>query len=239
MCAPWPDEHVDHPCAHLGTVGDQPDLADGPSRRRAAALAGHRGDPVGARAGLTDTEPGVRATALAALARAGGIAVTDVCNGLVDPAHEVRRRALEVAVDADLPITELGPAVLSCLEDPDDSVVEVAAWALGELGERNPLPPTSIAVLARVATDHVDPLAREAAVAALGALADSRGLDAILAGTKDKPAVRRRAVLALAAFDGPRVDEALQRASLDRDWQVREAAELLQGEEPGSPTSPD
>ena len=68
---------------------------------------------------------------------------------------------------------------------------------------------------------------REAAVAALGAIGDPAGLPAILAATSDKPAVRRRAVLALAPFDGPEVDAALERALSDRDWQVRQAAEDL------------
>ena len=72
----------------------------------------------------------------------------------------------------------------------------------------------------------------ESAVAALGAIGDDRGLDAILAATTDKPAIRRRAVLALAPFvdpDHPRAAEvaaALRaRRSTDRDWQVRQAAE--------------
>ncbi|MST32935.1 HEAT repeat domain-containing protein, partial [Acidimicrobiaceae bacterium USS-CC1] len=45
--------------------------------------------------------------------------------------------------------------------------------------------------------------------------------------TTDKPAVRRRAVLALAPFEGPEVDAALRQALEDRDWQVRQAAEDL------------
>jgi HEAT repeat protein len=68
---------------------------------------------------------------------------------------------------------------------------------------------------------------REAAVAALGVFGDPAGLPAILAGCQDKPAIRRRAVLALAAFQGPEVDAALERALTDRDWQTRQAAELL------------
>ncbi len=39
--------------------------------------------------------------------------------------------------------------------------------------------------------------------------------------------MRRRAVLALVSYDGPEVDEALNRALDDRDWQVRQAAEDL------------
>ena len=59
----------------------------------------------------------------------------------------------------------------------------------------------------------------------------SEDWDAILAGTADKPAIRRRAVLALAPFVGPdharagEVADTLQRALTDRDWQVRQAAE--------------
>ena len=66
-------------------------------------------------------------------------------------------------------------------------------------------------------------------MAALGAVGDRLGLPAILAATTDKPAVRRRAVLALAPFAGPDVDDALARARSDRDWQVRQAAEDLSG----------
>ena len=40
-----------------------------------------------------------------------------------------------------------------------------------------------------------------------------------------KATVRRRAVIALAPFDGPEVDAALHAALEDRDWQVRQAAE--------------
>ena len=77
------------------------------------------------------------------------------------------------------------------------------------------------------ATQHADPLVREAAVAALGALGDPGTLEVVLAACDDKPAVRRRAVLALAAFDGPEVEARLQTALTDRDWQVRQAAEDL------------
>jgi hypothetical protein len=49
----------------------------------------------------------------------------------------------------------------------------------------------------------------------------------VLAALGDRPAVRRRAVLALAAYDGDEVRAALHHASGDRDWQVRQAAEDL------------
>ena len=52
----------------------------------------------------------------------------------------------------------------------------------------------------------------------------------MLAATRDRAAVRRRAVIALAAFEGPEVDAALDRALTDRDWQVRQAAEDLKSD---------
>ena len=72
-----------------------------------------------------------------------------------------------------------------------------------------------------------DQLCREAAVASLGAIGSPLGLETILAALKDKPAIRRRAVIALAAFEDPRVDEALKKSLDDRDWQVRQIAEDL------------
>ncbi|MGH8984123.1 MAG: HEAT repeat domain-containing protein, partial [Acidimicrobiia bacterium] len=139
----------------------------------------------------------------------------------------VRRRAAELA-------PELGeaasPRALTALLDDDDvTVIEAAAWALGELGPSGRARTRAVTALARLTTDHEDPLAREAAVAALGALGDPAGLPAVLAACTDKPAVRRRAVLALAPFSGAEVDAALERALTDRDWQTRQAAEDLRG----------
>jgi HEAT repeat protein len=194
-------------------------LADDIARRRAAALAGHRGDGSAACAYLTDPAPGVRATALGALARAGGLTPGDLATGLADQDGPVRARAAELAatIRGDQP-----PRLAPALQDQDPAVVEAAAWASGE---RQPPEPGVVAALAGVATGHDDPLCREAAVAALGAIGDPAGLDAVLAATTDRPAVRRRAVLALAPFDGPEVDAAIERALGDRDWQVRQAAE--------------
>ena len=188
------------------------------SRRRAAAVAGHAGDAAGARRLLADPDPAVRATALSALARLGDAGAADVGAALADPSPEVRRRACRVAIAVD------GVDLVPMLEDADAGVVEVAAWALGE---RAQAAGDVVARLSTVATGHRDALCREAAVAALGAIGDQRGLPAVLAAAGDKPAVRRRAVIALAAFEGPEVDAALRRALDDRDWQVRQAAEDL------------
>ncbi|HVF73418.1 MAG TPA: HEAT repeat domain-containing protein [Acidimicrobiales bacterium] len=187
-------------------------------RRRQVALAGHAGDERSARAGLGDGHPGTRATALGALARADALTDDDLRAGLADPDPAVRRRACELAA------IHPGVELVDSLADGDTTVVEAAAWALGEQGHDDD---GTVAALSAIALHHKDPLCREAAVAALGAIGAEGGLAAILVATEDKPAVRRRAVLALAPFEGPEVDAALQRALVDRDWQVRQAAEDL------------
>ena len=47
--------------------------------------------------------------------------------------------------------------------------------------------------------------------------------------TQDIATVRRRAVIALAPFEGQAVSDALEVALTDRDWQVRQAAEDILG----------
>jgi HEAT repeat protein len=195
--------------------------------RRAVALAGHTGDRATAEAGLTVDDPGVRATALGALDRLGVLSATRLLGAFDDPDAGVRRRAVELA--AKRPGTDLtGP-----LHDQDPTVVEVAAWASGEHEIVTDAVFERLVALAGGDGPGGDPLVREAAVAALGAIGDDRGLDAILAATSDRPAIRRRAVLALAPFvapDHPRAGEvaaALGAAAADHDWQVRQAAEDL------------
>lgn len=199
-------------------------LGSGERRRAVAvAIAGHSGDVETARDGLVDPDPAVRSIALGALERLGVLDDTSLTIALSDGDVEVRRRAAEVAathVDVDL---------VPALNDPDPRVVEVAAWACGEHESRRD---EIVECLIRLAGGHGDPLVRESAVAALGAIGDARGFDAIVDGTTDKPAVRRRAVLALAPFIddatlGERTDATIARALEDRDWQVRQAAEDL------------
>jgi HEAT repeat protein len=190
------------------------------------AVAGHTGDEAVARAALSDEAPTVRATALGALARLGGLRPSELESAMHDAAPEVRSRAAELCVTGGV---DAVPALVGLLDDGAAPVVEAACFALGEIGG-----PADGAVraLSKVAGDHGDPLVREAAVAALGAIGDPGGLQAILRATSDKPAVRRRAVLALAPFSGEEVDAALDRALQDRDWQVRQAAEDLTGRLP-------
>jgi HEAT repeat protein len=169
-------------------------------------------------AGLQSTDAAVRAMALGAAERLGALDDEALSRALTDVDRRVRRRAAEVAAahpSVDLSIT---------LDDDDPTVVEVAAWACGEHEHDRAAIVDRLIALAGEATE---PLVRESAVAALGAIGTLRGLPAILAATTDKPAVRRRAVLALAPFDGAEVDDAIERALDDRDWQVRQAAEDL------------
>src|SRR5947209_12658754 len=95
-------------------------------RRRKAAVAGHRGDAATARALLDDPDPAVRATALGALGRAGALRAADIEQALADGDPGVRRRACEEAI----PVEEVD--LVPRLADRDTSVVEAAAWALGE-----------------------------------------------------------------------------------------------------------
>jgi len=205
--------------------------ADPVERAAAAAAAGlRRPVPTGMAAALEllvagDADPRVRAAALGALAR------------LPDPPTEAWRRA---AADADPSMRrragdlapnfagggEIAGDLIVLLADAEATVAETASWALGELG-MEAVGPEAVRQLSDVVRSHSDPLVREAAVAALGALGDPAGLEAVLAACGDKPAIRRRAVLALAAFEGPEVDAALQIALADKDWQTRQAAEDL------------
>jgi HEAT repeat protein len=191
------------------------------ARRRQVALAGHTGDPATARAGLLDEDPTVRATALGALERLDALTLEELSTALADQSPVVRQRACEVtaALPGDRP-----PSLLPLLAAAEPTVVEVAAWASGE---REPPEAEIVPVLSRLAVSHDDALVREAAVAALGAIGDEAGLPAILTATRDKATVRRRAIIALAPFEGPEVEAALATAKGDRDWQVRQAAEDL------------
>jgi HEAT repeat protein len=172
----------------------------------------------------TDPDARVRAAALGALARAGSAqsAASAWAAAATDADAAVRRRAAETAPGIGAAIEVR--ALVALLHDHDAWVAEAAAFALGE---RSDVDDAIVEALAAVAERHSDPLVRESAVAALGALGNPAGLPAVLHGCRDKPAIRRRAVLALAAFEGPDVEAALDHARQDHDWQVRQSAEDL------------
>lgn len=193
---------------------------------RSIVVAGHTGDGDLARSGLDADDEAVRVVAIGALERLGELTDDDLRALADDESPAVRRRVAEVAA--------VHPAVdlLPLLDDPDTRVVDAAAWAYGE---REAADTDVVERLMQLATSAAEPLVREAAVAALGAIGDDTAVEAIIAACADKPAVRRRAVLALAPFDGPRVDATIRRALSDRDWQVRQAAEDLLPSLPDEP----
>lgn len=185
-------------------------------RRLDLIISSYAGDAAPARAALADGEPSARASALLALEKLGELTANELTAALSDPDAAVRRRACELAaLHPNVPLSQ-------SLEDTDAYVIEMALWSLGEREE-----PTDLAVICKIAKEHPESLVREAAVAALGAIGDPRGLDTIFEALKDRPTVRRRAAVALAAFDGETVTEALRLATRDKDWQTRQIAEDL------------
>ncbi len=200
-------------------------------RRGELALAAADGKEETVRAALGDDEPALRAGALRALVTLGGAQPGDLAAALADPDPLVRRAACELG--SALP-PGCAPAVVALLDGEVAAVVEAAAYALGELGDRAATP-----ALCKVAGRHADPLCREAAVAALGAIGDERALTVVLDCLAGPPALRRRSVVALAAFDGPQVEGALRRALADRDWQVRECAAAVLGVQEKAAGGPD
>ena len=225
---------------------EKPDLDDVERLHIAVVVAGHSGDIDFVLTHLDHSSGRIRGSALNALERLGRLDDHLLASRAHDADPAVRRRVAEISArhaEVDL---------LPLLNDLDPLVVEMAAWACGEQLQIHDDTETNdehasrsgdvhdarvegseriISRLIELAGTHDDPLVRESAVAALGAIGDERALGAVLAGCSDKPAIRRRAVLALAQFSGPDVDAALHRALEDRDWQVRQAAEDVLGPE--------
>lgn len=201
--------------ADLAQLGSRPDLSSDEAEQIVAAVSEGR-------------DAKVRAVAVSTVARhAESLSTSTVESAwraaVSDADPGVRRRAAEVAPLVAAVGVDVGADLARMVRSDEVLVAEAAAFALGELT------PSAVAVdaVGEQARHHEDPLVREACVAALGSLGDPASLPAVLAGLSDRPPVRRRAVLALAAFDGPEVEAALHTALNDRDWQVRQAAEDL------------
>jgi HEAT repeat protein len=180
--------------------------------------AGFSGNQLVAESGLLSSDGSTRASALRALARLQVLSPDTINDFLRDEDPEVRRTAVELAA----PFASV--LVHTLIDDDDVFVAEMTAWCLGE---RLPIKDEEINILIDRTTSHAEAVVREACAAALGSIGDERGLTAILAACADKPAVRRRAILALAPFEGDDVDAALTKALEDKDWQVRQNAEDL------------
>ena len=190
----------------------------GIERRQQLVQLAREGDLSLARELCGDGDPRVRASSIAVLSENDALDESLIALGLSDPNPLVRMTVARAAAQ------NSSISVLELLNDEDSSVVEIACWAAGEQTEH---PDSLIEALSAIVLEHEDALCRESAVAALGALGDVRGLESILKATKDIATVRRRAVIALAPFEGQAVTDALQLALSDRDWQVRQAAEDL------------
>ncbi|HUX05267.1 MAG TPA: HEAT repeat domain-containing protein [Acidimicrobiales bacterium] len=169
-----------------------------------------------------------RVLALRAGARRSLVSDEEWLRAMGDEHVEVRREALALLGYLEVRSPNLLEEITAALADPDPLVVDAAAFALGERMHR-----PAVERLSEVAMRHEDARCREAAVAALGAIGDDRGLPAVLGALADKAPVRRRAIAALANFEGPDVDEGLARAREDRDWQVRAAVSQLDQDEGG------
>lgn len=212
--------------------------------REAVVLAGHLGDLHTVTAGLGAEDGLTRAAAIGGLVRLAALTEPVLLAGLDDPEAGVVRRSVEISAHQLTQAVSIDYRLVKLVEGPDADTAEVAVWALGERweerGDQSPAnalladAPLTLALLNLVldvieaaAATHDDALVREAAVASLGAIGAPRSLPVIIDAASDKATVRRRAVIALAPFDGPAVDAALATARNDRDWQVRQAAEDL------------
>lgn len=223
---------------------------------RAVIEAGYNGDIPAIERAWASSDPMLRVAALGSFNRVGLVNHTQLITALRDNNPAVRRRAAELSPRVAFVGSERTAVCdeLQQLLSDDDSVAEVAAFALGEIGsELDPdsdagpdsdefaqvgLAPELIHSLQNMALQHQDALCREQAVASLGAL--HTGKETVLQALSDKATVRRRAVIALAPFEGPDVDAALETALDDRDWQVRQAAEdLLSDDGPVTEDEPD
>lgn len=166
-----------------------------------------------------------RVLALRGLVRRAGMDTPRWQVVLCDGDVEVRRDALEqLAHASDVEIAVLDDAT-RMLDDEDALIVDAAAFVMGEH-----LYAPSVPRLIEVAANHEDARCRESAIASLGAIGDDAALATIIAALEDKAPVRRRAIVALANFEGPEVEAALERAGDDKDWQVRAAVTQLRDE---------
>lgn len=165
--------------------------------------------------------------AVTSLTEAEASAEVEVIGALateVDPA--VRTAAVEK-------LGVVGPPAFALIDDArsdaESTVREAAATAYGEIGDAR-----ALTWLRQAAAEDPDRGVREAAVAAMGAIGDPAAVDALLLLVAEgPPQVRRRAVAAITVFDDPRIEPALQRAALDRNPGVREAAEMVVGRQLG------
>jgi HEAT repeat protein len=175
---------------------------------------------------LSADAPRQRILALRGAVRQSIATDSDWLTALGDDDVDVRREALTLLAYQPLSDQRLTNKMIELLGDVDPLVVDAAAFALGEHHCAG-----AVESLVVIAHGHDDARCRESAVAALGAIGDDRGRVAVLGALEDKAPVRRRAIVALANFEGPDIEAALAKAADDRDWQVRAAVDQLARED--------
>ena len=198
---------------------DAPRLPEPPFATLLRAGLSPDGDLDLIRQSLASTDALERQLALRLAVAASLVAAEDF---LSDPSALVRRESLRLIATGDVVSDLAWTRVAAALGATDPLEVEAACFYVGESADERGRREVS-----RVATSHDDLRCREAAVVALAQLGGDDARDIVIAALSDKPSVRRRAVVALAAFEGPEVDAAVLRARDDLDWQTRSSAELL------------
>ncbi len=176
-------------------------------------------------------DPGIRKRAI----RAAPDASTQdrlqlLTRGFADRDPRVRREAAEIAGTD----TTLGECTIEQLSrqvgsDIDPACREAAAFAIGECGS----PDEGRCLFGLIKNDDSS-IAREAMFAAIGAIAVRHpgelddDIDTVVRHSRhDKPAVRRRCIVALTAFDLDEARQAMLDALSDRDRYVRQTAEWI------------
>lgn len=173
------------------------------------------------RRALSHDHPRARIIAMRGLARIDELSSSEWTAAVLDPDPDVRREAIaELGSLGHCPVSP--DLLIASLHDDDPLVAEAAAFALGECGIGD-----AEAALADMVSSHDDARCRETAVVSLGLLGRDSSRATVIAALNDKPTVRRRAVVALANFEGEDIEAALDHAANDRDWQVRSAVEQL------------
>ena len=213
---------------HTFGVRHDPDTVPVPGTLEEAIAvieAGHSSDAASLavlEAARTSSNPVLRRHALVGLEARSALSESHIIEAISDLDAENRSRALRAAGRSDTPSPRLVEALSAATADPEDFVAVAAIRSIADLVILD-----ALNLLISLVGDHADAMVREEAVAALGALGDERGLPSILNACGDKPAVRRRCVVALGAFEGDEVEAALALLHEDRDWQVRQAVAML------------
>jgi len=176
------------------------------------------------RRGLSDPSARYRSLALRAGAAHDWITPSQWRDALGDRDPDVRREAATLLARRDVD-DEVLNLLITLSGDDDALVADAAIFALGEHAYR-----PAVERLMEIVRGHDDARCRESAVGALGSIGDDRAREVLVGALEDKPAVRRRVIVALSNFEGPDIEAALDRAAQDRDWQVRAAVDQLRAQ---------